>query len=255
MNMERMRKIQAILFDLGNTLIYFDAEERLDQVLRLADEALVARLRQLGYALDVDFHEDFRRRMNLYYQERDVELIEYTTRYILRNLLEEKGLLVNEASLIDSLHAYYRVTQAHWQLEAETIPTLQRLSQRGYPLGLVSNAADDADVQNLVDRSGIRPFFQVILTSAAEGVRKPNPQIFWRALEALDVQPEAAVMVGDTLGADILGAKNAGIFSVWVTRRADNPQNRDHQDIILPDAVIENIEHLPGLLQELTASR
>jgi putative hydrolase of the HAD superfamily len=253
--MDRIRKIHAVLFDLGNTLIYFDAEERLDQVLRLADEALFTRLRQLGYALDVDFHEDFRRRMNLYYQEREVEFIEYTTRYILRNLLEEKGLLVNEASLIDSLHAYHRVTQAHWQLEAETVPTLQRLSQRGYLLGLVSNAADDADVQNLVDRSGIRSFFQIILTSAAEGIRKPNPQILWRALEALDVQPEAAMMVGDTLGADILGAKNAGILSVWVTRRAANPQNRAPQDTILPDAVIERIDHLPRLLQELTVSK
>lgn len=72
-------------------------------------------------------------------------------------------------------------------------------------MGLVSNAGDDADVQNLVDKAQIRPFFQVILTSVKEGIRKPDPKIFWKALEALDAQPEEAVMVGDNLGADILG--------------------------------------------------
>lgn len=245
--------IKSVLFDLGNTLMYFDADEQLEQVLKQADRALFQRLREQGYRLETDFLEDFRRRMNLYYQEREVEFIEYTTRYILRNLLEEKGFLVNEASLIDSMHAYHRVTQSHWQSEKDSMPTLKLLSEQGYRLGLVSNAADEADVQNLVDRAGIRSFFQVILTSAAEGIRKPNPHIFWKALDALDTLPEEAVMVGDTLGADILGARNAGIFSIWITRMANTPQNQAHKDTIIPDAVIKQISELPALLQLLTA--
>lgn len=248
MSQEKLKALKVVLFDLGNTLIFFDAEDRVDQVLQQADQALFNRLLEQGYSLETDFLIDFRRRMDLYYQEREVEFIEYTTRYVLRNLLEEKGLLVNEASLIDSLHAYHHVTQSHWQLETDTIPTLQRLAACGYQLGMVSNAADDADVQNLVDQAGIRSFFQVILTSAAEGIRKPNPHIFWRALEKLDTQPGQAVMVGDTLGADILGAKNAGLFSVWITRRANTPQNKAHRDTIIPDAVIDYLQLLPDLL-------
>ncbi len=245
-----MTGVQTCALPIWNTLIYFDAEDQLDLVLQQADQALFQRLLEQGYHLEIDFLIDFRRRMDLYYQEREVEFTEYTTRYVLRNLLEEKGLLVNEASLIDSLHAYHRVTQSHWKLEADTIPTLQRLASHGYQLGLVSNAADDADVQNLVDQAGIRSFFQVILTSAAEGIRKPNPHIFWRALEKLDAQPGQAAMVGDTLGADILGSKNAGLFSVWINRRANTPQNKAHQDTIIPDAVIDHISQLPQLLAE-----
>ena len=250
MNQGKLKALEVVLFDLGNTLIYFDAEDQLDQVLRQADQALFKRLLEQGYRLDTDFLIDFRRRMDLYYQEREVEFIEYTTRYVLRNLLEEKGLLVNEATLIDSLHAYHCVTQSHWQLETDAIPTLQRLASHGYQLGLVSNAADDADVQNLVDQAGLRSFFQVILTSAAEGIRKPDPHIFWRALEKLESQPGQAAMVGDTLGADILGSKNAGLFSVWITRRANTPQNKAHWDTIIPDAVIDHIHQLPELLAE-----
>jgi HAD superfamily hydrolase (TIGR01662 family) len=251
--MDQPQEIKAVLFDLGNTLIFFDADDRLDQVLQQADQALFTRLRELGYLIDSDFLQDFRRRMNLYYEEREVEFIEYTTRYVLRNLLEEKGMLVNEASLMDGLHAYHHVTQSHWQLDEATPATLQKLTQAGYRLGLISNASDDADVHNLVDQSYLRPFFQVILTSAAQGIRKPNPLIFWKALEALDVQPEQAVMVGDTLGADILGAKNAGVLSIWITQQADTPQNRAHRNTIIPDFTIENIRQLPGLLERFAS--
>jgi putative hydrolase of the HAD superfamily len=172
---------------------------------------------------------------------------------VLRNLLEEKGLLVNEASLMDGLHAYHHVTQSHWQLDQDTLPTLQKLVERGLRLGLVSNAADDADVQNLIVRAGLRSFFSVILTSAGEGIRKPNPLIFWKALEALDVQPEQAAMVGDTLGADILGANNAGLLSIWITQQADTPQNRAHKNTIIPDFSIEDIRQLPDLLDRFSS--
>jgi FMN phosphatase YigB (HAD superfamily) len=59
-------------------------------------------------------------------------------------------------------------------------------------------------------------------------------------------------MVGDRLGADILGAQNAGMFSIWVTKHANSPGNRAHLDTIRPDATIETIEELPGLLEQLS---
>jgi FMN phosphatase YigB (HAD superfamily) len=58
-------------------------------------------------------------------------------------------------------------------------------------------------------------------------------------------------MVGDTLGADILGARNSGIFSIWIRRRANTPGNRAHVDNILPDAQIDTLSELPGLFAQL----
>jgi hypothetical protein len=51
--------------------------------------------------------------------------------------------------------------------------------------------------------------------SADLGIRKPNPAIFLHALDALNVPPHEAVMVGDSLRADIVGGLNLGIFTVW----------------------------------------
>jgi HAD superfamily hydrolase (TIGR01662 family) len=143
----------------------------------------------------------------------------------------------------------YATSQAHWKVEKDTIPTLQNLSDRGYSLGLISNAADDDDVQTLVDNAGIRSFFDVILSSAAQGIRKPSPNIFQTALSHLEVQPSQTAMVGDNLLADILGAQKLGILSIWITRRAETAANHSAQGRIKPDVKIGTLSELPAVLE------
>jgi putative hydrolase of the HAD superfamily len=143
----------------------------------------------------------------------------------------------------------YAVTQSCWKVEHDTHTMLQTLKDAGYRLGIISNASDDWDVQILIDNAGIRPFFEYISTSAAAGIRKPHPKIFQLAFDAMHVAPYRAVMIGDTLGADILGAKNLGMHNVWITRRASKSANLAHEDTILPDRIVTNLSELPGLLE------
>jgi FMN phosphatase YigB (HAD superfamily) len=56
------------------------------------------------------------------------------------------------------------------------------------------------------------------------------------------------------LGADILGAKNAGLRSIWVIRRADTPGNRAHADTIQPDAVARTLSDVPEAVERLLLS-
>ena len=242
-----MGKIKAVLFDLGGTLLYFDGE--LPQVLEDANRELLRFLQGRGVMLDGEFFlAEFRRRLNEYYIERDTEFIEHTTAYILRTLLADMNVIIGEEDLAPALRKLYGVSQAHWKVEPDTVATLSKLQSKGLRMGIVSNASDDEDVQTLVDNAAIRPFFDFILTSAACGIRKPNPRIFEIALQHWDLFPDQIAVVGDTLGADILGARNAGMFSVWITRRADKPGNRDHLDTIEADATIHNLEELSELL-------
>ena len=245
------RRFDAVLFDLGNTLIYFDGEW--PEVIRQGDTQLLAVLQAAGLRLDTQaFTTEFETRLDAYYSQRNTEFIEYTTAYILRGLLADMGYPeVSETTLQRALKAMYAISQAHWIPESDAQPTLQFLRQQGYHLGLISNAGDDRDVQILVDKAGVRLYFDVILTSAAEGIRKPNPHLFHKALSTWGTPPGRAAMVGDTLGADILGARNAGLFSIWITRRADSPGNQAHQDTIQPDASIDTLAELPELLSSL----
>lgn len=147
-----------------------------------------------------------------------------------------------------ALRQLYAVSQAHWQPEEDALPTLDQLQAAGYRMAIISNASDDADVQTLVDKAGLRGYMDFVLSSAACGIRKPNPLIFQTGLDEWGLAPAQVAMVGDTLGADILGARNAGLYSIWITRRADKAANRDHAETIQPDAVIATLAELPGLL-------
>jgi len=246
-----MRPFDAIIFDLGSTLIYFEGDW--SEVIYQASQVLYRQLEKAGLKLDErPFLREYHQAVNAYYQERESEFIEHTTHYILRNLLVEWGYPeVPDQILRQALKAMYAVSQAHWHVEPDAVPTLKKLQERGYRLGLISNAADDNDVQTLVDKAEIRSFFDKILTSAGEGIRKPNPHIFQKLLDYWDLPPMQVAMVGDTLGADVLGAKNAGLFSIWITQRSDTPANQAHADTIHPDATINALSELPGLLDQL----
>ena len=242
------RAFDAVIFDLGGTLIYFDGEW--PEILRQADQALFNYLESAGLRLDREqFLGQFRDEMETYYRERDTEFIEHTTRYILREILKEWGYgELPEPVLRSALEATYAVTQAYWMTEVDSHPVLQDLSRQGYRLGLISNAGDDADVQVLVDKANLRGYFDFILTSADLGIRKPNPRIFEIGLERWKLPAGRVAMVGDTLGADILGAQLSGLAGIWITRRADTPANQAHSNTILPDAEISTLSQLPELL-------
>jgi putative hydrolase of the HAD superfamily len=247
--------LRALLFDLGSTLIYFNGEP--SEVFRESLAVLYDRLQAAGLSLERQaFLSQFQSRLEGYYAERETEFIEHTTAYLLRVLLAEYGYPdPAEGAIRPALAAMYAVTQQYWHADPDATTTLEALRQQGYRLGLISNAADDADVQVLVDNAALRQYFDVILTSAALGIRKPNPRIFFQALDLLGIPAAQAAMVGDKLGADILGARNAGMFAIWVRRYADTPANQDHLDTIQPDASIYSLKELPALLESLSQPR
>ncbi len=241
---------KAVLFDLGGTLIYFDGAWH--EVMQTASLQLLEHLQTLGFRLDSEaFLDEFQERLEEYYIQREAEFVEYTTARILRDMLFNLGYKeVTIEMLAPALEKLYAVSQAHWKPEPDAESTLRTLKESGLRLAVISNAGDDADVQTLVNNSGLRPFIDFALSSAACGIRKPNPRIFEIALERWNLRREEVVMVGDTLGADILGARNAGLASVWLTRRADVPANHAHQDTIKPDATIATLSGLPKIISE-----
>lgn len=245
-----MPRFKGLLFDLGNTLLYFDGTW--PEVFAKSDKELSTHLRSEGFDLDSTFTTAFRSRLDAYYIQREAEFIEHTSAYVLKTLLGDYGYPdVSEDTLRPALNEMYAVSQKYWVPEEDARPTLEKLHQAGYRLGILSNASDDADVQTLVDKANIRDLIDFVISSAACGVRKPNPRIFEIAIENWGFEKSEVAIIGDTLGADILGGKNAGIFNIWITRRADNPGNRDHAETIFPDASIETLAELPALLEKI----
>jgi 2-haloalkanoic acid dehalogenase type II len=239
----KMNNFELIIFDLGDTLIYFDGDWK--SVLSKAHIELVKSLRRSNLYLPDEFLDHFQSEMDEYYRQREIEWIEYSIRFVLVETLWKYGISdAPEWVLTQAIADFHSITQSHWIPEADAIQVLSALRDRGYRLALISNASDDANTQFLIDKLGARSYFEFIVSSAELGIRKPDPKIFQHVLKSLGVAPDKTVMVGDTLGADILGANNVGIFSIWITRRADTPANRAQADTIFPDAKFHSLGDL-----------
>jgi putative hydrolase of the HAD superfamily len=241
--------LRAVIFDLGGTLMYERAAW--DGIIAQADEALTNYLREQGMELNLStFPREFRKRLDRYFRKREKDLLETTYAFVLREVLTDKGYAdIPEELVRSALDRLFAITQTNWALEEDTLPTLQKLEADGYRLGLISNAGDDQDVQQLARRFDIARYFDFLLTSAACSYRKPHPRIFELALSNWYFLPSEAVMVGDNLDADIRGAKNAGLYAVWLSRRA-GLQNGDTLPL-QADASLSTLSELPALLDRL----
>jgi putative hydrolase of the HAD superfamily len=242
--------IQAVLFDLGETLMY--SLDPWPPIFDRAGRELSNALCASNVAVDCDtFHTDFRQRLDEYYAERERNLFETSTIIILRELLAEKGHHnISKKTLRDALDQFYAVTQQNWALENDAVPTLKKLQEARFHLGLVSNAGDARDVLQLTEKFGIEQYFDFIITSAECGYRKPHPRIFELALERWGYMPDEIAMVGDRLDADVRGAQPLGIYAIWITRRAKKLDPHP----IKPDCSVNTLGEIPPLLMNLQKS-
>lgn len=93
-----------------------------------------------------------------------------------------------------------------------------------YSLHIITNGF--SEVQDVkLSKSGLKPFFNSVITSEEVGVNKPDPKIFLHALKSADAKRNRSVMIGDSLEADIRGARRVGMHAVYF-----NPEANSHED-------------------------
>ncbi|MCB9134568.1 MAG: HAD family hydrolase [Anaerolineales bacterium] len=248
-----MPALNAILFDLGNTLLYFDGDW--GTVLAEARYAAFAAFQAAGVQVPAEpFLHIFRETLENHYARRADDLLERTTLDLLTETVASLGYSSLPTHLLETAHrAFYAVTQTHWLPELDAVTTLRVLHQQGYRMGVLSNAADDWDVQTLVNKAQVRPYLDFVMTSAAFGQRKPAPAIFRAALSHWNLPPARVAMVGDTLDADILGANRMGLLSIWITRRVASPPPTPSNELT-PALTISNLSELPQILSSWSVS-
>ena len=95
---------------------------------------------------------------------------------------------------------------------AKSREVLLQLKQQ-YPMVLVSNFY--GNIATVLKEFKLDGIFNTIIESAVVGVRKPDPQIFTLGVEALGMQPDEVVVVGDSMDKDIIPAGKAGCHTVW----------------------------------------
>jgi len=116
------------------------------------------------------------------------------------------------------------------------------LSQAG-EIGIVTNGVEHIQ-QRRIASSGLAPFLSFVATSEACGFAKPDVRIFdYAAAMARAFVPDAAILIGDRLDADILGANRFGIDSCWF-----NPAGLANASAAVPTFQITRLHDLPAAL-------
>lgn len=99
-----------------------------------------------------------------------------------------------------------------WSLESEALAVLEALREGGFSLAVVSNW--DTRLRPILAALGVLDRVDVAIISGEVGIEKPDPRIFHAACGALSVAPAQALHLGDSLRADVEGARGAGL-SAW----------------------------------------
>lgn len=234
--------VQAVLFDCGATLIEPDPPVDV-QFVRVAAQRghnvpleqvhpymeVIDRYYDMLYMKDSSFWASQERSVDMWYD-------------IYRFLSHLTGLADDAEGMARDLFAAYLKPDS-WKVYGDVVPTLQRLKDAGCRLAVVSNW--DPSLPGLLDGLGLVGFFDALEVSALAGARKPEPQIFERALRDLGVAANACVHVGDKVDADGDGAASAGIRAVIIDRAGQLAASQ----AACPYPVIGTLAALPAVLE------
>jgi len=202
-----------LLFDLGDTVVgglQFDGLAGHARHLELADDRKGLSPQQVSdaaRALDEELGPI-----------RESSVLEHTAQSHYRLLHARLGLRLRAP--------YEQVELEFWQAAVRYFPEpgvaegLAAFASMGLPMAVVSNCPFAGHVLRWeLERNGLRKPFAFVLSSADIGLRKPHPLIFTTAARQLGLTPADIWFLGDTLEADVAGARAAGLPAVWYNRR------------------------------------
>lgn len=123
----------------------------------------------------------------------------------------------------------------------KALPVIKYLSEK-YKIALVSNFY--GNIHEVLKNFGLLCSFESVIESAVVGVRKPNPEIFSLGVNALEIEPHETVVIGDSFSKDIIPAKTAGCFTIWLKGIGWGEDTDDS----IPDRIITDLKQLTDLL-------
>ena len=238
--------IQAVIFDLGGTLLEFNPRHvPWLEWERLGLEQACRYLIEQGHALP---QETFVAHLSDGLPERWERAAQGGDNLRLGDVLRETcaafGAAPRDDEIEGAIARYIAPLDQGVVLFDDALDTLRALRARGLKLGLVSNTMWPARYhQDELDRFGLAPYLDHTVFSADVGVWKPQPGIYRLSLDALDVDAAEALFVGDMPEHDIVGAQGVGMRGVYKQNKAFVP------DGVHPDAVIARLGELLPLVE------
>jgi len=205
--MPKTLRVRAVLFDLGNTLVYQQPYEPFQKILQAngvlrSIEEIREAFEKCGKEFDVEKHKalgphEFYARWNMV-------------------ILKHLGITRSVRKLAEEIDSrWFDFSKIY--VYPEVKDSLRKLKQMGLNLGVVTGGYE-LDIEQILPRAGLEEFFEVCVGADTTGKRKPSPEAFKHALKRLSVKPEEAIFVGDSLEQDYFGAQKVGMKAILIQR-------------------------------------
>ncbi|MEO8466866.1 MAG: HAD family hydrolase [Gammaproteobacteria bacterium] len=209
------RSYDAVLFDLGNTLVSYYKPHDFHPILKRSMAAIGAVVGEHGGSLDVDAAFEHAKTLN---RERDDGRV-WPLAERLSALIGETGV-PSQQSMKKLIDAFLEPIFSTAQVDPQAIAVLEQLRASGLKTAIVSNTPWGSPAEQWrgeLDRLGLLDRVDEVVFCVDVGWRKPSPQPFQRAMSLLRVSAARTVFVGDDVRWDVVGARRVGIEPILIS--------------------------------------
>ncbi len=194
------QKIKGVIFDLDNTLLDF---------MKMKELAVKAAIRSMIEAgLLVDEELSYNEIISIY------EQFGWENQKVFDVFIEKQIGRVDNKFLAAGIVAYRRAREANLMAYPNVNKTLMSLAKMGIKLGVVSDAPS-REAWMRIYYLNLYHYFDVVITYDDSGERKPSAKPFQMALDAMKLNPNETIMIGDWPERDVVGAKQIGMKTVF----------------------------------------
>lgn len=235
-----MPPVSTILFDYGNTLIAFGPDQQAAQ-----SEAMTRVLADAGFSVDEEKLTSVRisQIMRPYHCGGVENVFVDVCREIVELVTDDTdGTLTQQL-----MQARQQAFRESVQVAPCVSELLNRLKQK-YRLGFLSNYPCSTSIVTSLQQLGLHDLFDAVIVSGDVGFAKPHPRAYAALLDAMCIQPETAVYVGDNWLADVQGAKRAGLRAVWLREHVPYERFDPQPGDVEADAEIASLLELEQVL-------
>ncbi len=226
---------RLVIFDLDDTLIYFSKYE--EYAINFMFKRLNIDYKDFDYLLFSKIDTELWSKKN--FENINVKILDIPIKRfkIFFNKLKISNVsitLANELFMEGLIDSVFEIQESN--------QIFNYLKNKNYIICMATNGIIKLQKTRVL-KTSFSKYIDQIVVSEEVGENKPSPKIFLKILKDNNVSHKEAIMIGDSLKNDILGAKNISITSAWY-----NPLNKLNQTNILPDFQISNLLELKNIL-------
>lgn len=244
--MRKAHDIEAILFDVGDTLVHF-ATSRAGRFIDAAAQPAHRKLTEWGFPVPAypRYTRAIKWALSWAYlrsllRQREVQIVSAFDRCHRR-----MGITIDVSQAAELKQCCIAALRPFMELDDHAQGVVAGLHRKGLKLGLVSNTPFPAEaIDDVLAEQGLLEYFPVRIYSSDVRYRKPHPKIFKLALEQIGTAAERTLFVGDRMDKDVVGAARVGMRTALFVRNGSARTGRGR-----PDHVLHQLTDLSALFE------